>query len=258
MLFFLSFLFSLCAGTSEISYFKSQIDYWNKEESESKEIARPEKSEAPKKEQRQIIEPLKEKPRKPKFKWKKYLNPKNDEFFEENGKKPPAPFMETARRPTDQNIRNWFKYIEMKNNLSKRMAFAIQQYTMKNTKIKGLENTIPIEPVNKISADYKRFRLRMYFSTTCPYCEKMFTTLKELRERGFYVEAIQVDKGVMRQPGDIPIYRAEEKDLQKYRIERVPFTVVADLKKNKLLGPIRGFQETNDILRFLQRANSVN
>ena len=48
------------------------------------------------------------------FQWKKYLDPKNEEFFKEGDYTPPAPFIEIARNPTDANIRNWFKYLETK------------------------------------------------------------------------------------------------------------------------------------------------
>src|SRR3990167_2697082 len=79
-------------------YFNNTIDYWQ----ENRSIEVPKKPDATPKEKENPMQP------KPAFDWSKHMDPKNDEFFQEVDHTPPAPFMELARNPTDENIKRWF------------------------------------------------------------------------------------------------------------------------------------------------------
>jgi hypothetical protein len=82
------FLFAMNLSAKEMSFFSSKINYWEN----NKESLKQEK-----------LPIIKKKEKHKKFSWKKYLNPENDEFFQEGNYKPPAPFMELARRRTKKN-----------------------------------------------------------------------------------------------------------------------------------------------------------
>lgn len=242
--FLLAWLLSLAiVHASEFQYFEKEIDYWNTK----KEPAKAEEAPAslPKKSEASST-----------FDWKKHLDPKNPEFFKEGDYTPPHAFMEIARNPTDENLKMWFSYIDKKNQLTTRLQERMSEFLAKEGK--ALEPVAKeslqeqVRSVPKIPVEAKRYRFRLYFDSTCPHCQQMFGTLKILQEKGFYVEARQIDartEGLENLP--LPSTRATPEEIQKYKIQSVPYLLIGDLK-NKVVYPMTGFQTPESIFDLLQ------
>lgn len=207
------------------------------------------------------------------FQWQKYLDPKHDEFFREGDYTPPAPFMEIARNPTDSNIENWFRYLEQKNQLLRRLQEKLTAYAASHGQ--GLPVNLPPMPAEMMGAaaeapavvtraaarlpiaptirpDAKRFRMRLYFDSHCPHCEHMLsTTIRDLSAQGYWIELKQVDRDeVARARIPFPVSPASPDELKRYGIESVPVLLVGDLQK-KAFFKLPGYQPTNNVLASL-------
>ncbi len=240
-------LLSSFAQAEKLEYFDSKIDFWGDKQSSK---------DAPKK------EPSPTEKQDSKFPWKTFLDPKNKEFFKEGDYMPPEPFMEVARNPTDDNIKQWFELMKKKNELQTKLQERMAEYMAKNGELKTPPNVATAAPAalkakeQNVSLDPSRYRLRMYFESTCPHCRRMFQVLKKLQDGGFQVEALQVDSGPVQDAEKIvPISRADPNDLKKHGIKGVPFLLIADTKRKALLPAIEGYHDFEDILRLLKAAN---
>jgi thiol-disulfide isomerase/thioredoxin len=229
----------------DFRYFNDAIDYWNDKKIEplNKKIESPGSVEGKLKKQND-------------FDWKKHLDPQNPEFFKEGDHVPPEPFMEIVRNPSDENLKLWFQYIDKKNELMSTLQIRMAQFLEKEGK--SLEPIVKeslkkqVQSVSSFSPDAKRYRFRLYFESTCPHCRRMFDTLKTLQDQGFYVEARQIDsheEGLR----DLPISssRATKEEIQKYKIQSVPFLLIGDLKK-KIVFQMTGFQTPESIFDLIQ------
>lgn len=242
------FLFlSSFARAEKLEYFESKINFWG----EKIEASNAHKT----------SELLAEK-QDGKFPWKKFLDPKNKEFFKEGDYTPPEPFMEVARNPTDDNIKQWFELMKKKNELQTNLQARMAEYLAKNGEVKipsGSASVTKDRPklrAQNIVLDPSRFRMRMYFESTCPHCSRMFQVLKRLQDGGFHVEALQVDSGpIPKSEKIIPISSADPTDLKKHGIKGVPFLLIADTKRKALLPAIEGYHDFEEILRLLKAAN---
>jgi hypothetical protein len=248
----------LLAGTAHadgFQYFDEGINFWSKETREAKE--QPSKGKEPQKvETSNLPREEKDGKEKPKFDWKTHLDPANEEFFREGGHVPPAPFMELVRNPTDQNIRMWFTYIEKKNALSERLAQRMQAYAQSNQVAFSREaKTTITQKINQLPIpddDFERYRFRMYFDSTCPHCQKMFATLNDLQDRGYFVEARQVDRGsLLHIKSMVPIVAASSDEVKKFGVNAVPLLLVGDLK-TKVVYRQSGFATPEDVLAGLR------
>ncbi|OYZ11973.1 MAG: hypothetical protein B7Y39_18960 [Bdellovibrio sp. 28-41-41] len=244
---FLLLLLSSFAQAEKLEYFDSKIDFWG-ETAGAK--GAPKTSEIPAEK------------RDGKFPWKTFLDPKNKEFFKEGDYIPPEPFMEVARDPTDDNIKQWFELMKKKNELQTKLQERMAEYMAKNGEVNVPTNIAAARPAPSkakepsIALDPSRFRLRMYFESTCPHCRRMFQVLKRLQDGGFHVEALQVDSGPVPDAEKIvPISRADPSDLKKHGIKGVPFLLIADTKRKALLPAIEGYHDFEEILRLLKVAN---
>lgn len=242
------FLFlSSFAQAEKLEYFDSKIDFWGDKPS-TKDVPKKEPSPTDKQDGN--------------FPWKTFLDPKNKEFFKEGDYTPPEPFMEVARNPTDDNIKQWFELMKKKNELQTKLQERMAEYMAKNGELKtapDVATAAPVAPQAKeqnVSLDPSRYRLRMYFESTCPHCRRMFQVLKKLQDGGFQVEALQVDSGPVPDAEKIiPISRADPSDLKKHGIKGVPFLLIADTKRKALLPAIEGYHDFEEILRLLKAAN---
>ena len=240
----------LCLPTAKalaFDYFNSDIDYWNKKEKKIKMPISPAiKGDA---------KSGKLKNNESKFSWEKTLNPKNDEFFKEGNHIPPAAFMEMARSPTDQNLKNWFKLVKKKNKISARLHKRMSEYLRKDKKLKPIEKNILVQNIQKLpksNADYSRFRFRMYFESSCPHCKRMMTTMKDLRDMGYFVELRQIDKNPRpSQNLPFPVTFASKEELKEKNINAWPVLFVGDLKK-KVVYRVNGFKTTEQILTIIR------
>jgi thiol-disulfide isomerase/thioredoxin len=240
-------LLSSFAHAEKLEYFDSKIDYWG-DKARIKDAPKTEVSPTDKQDG--------------KFPWKTFLDPKNKEFFKEGDYTPPEPFMEVARNPTDDNIKQWFELMKKKNELQTKLQERMAEYMAKNgdVKVPATITTAAPTPQNpkekNVTLDPSRFRLRMYFESTCPHCRRMFQVLKRFQDSGFHVEALQVDSGPVPDAEKIvPISRAAPNDLKKHGIKGVPFLLVADTKRKALLPAIEGYHDFDEILRLLKAAN---
>jgi len=230
-------------------FFATDIDYWN----ESKRVQKPEpqNSEIPLK-QNESNAPKKE---ETSFDWKKQLDPKNDEFFKEGDYTPPAAFMELARNPTDQNIKNWFKFIEKKNLLSQRLSQRVAEYLRKGKKLKSDEKENLNNAAKKLPKsvnDYDRFRFHMYFESSYSHCKRMFQTMKELQEMGYFVELKQIDSNPeIRRSLPFPVTQASKEELESKKINSWPVLFVGDLKK-KVVYRLNGYRSTSEVISAIQ------
>jgi thiol-disulfide isomerase/thioredoxin len=246
-LFLILIFASICAQAGEsLQYFDNKIDYW---EDQPKEQAK---------------QPAEADSQDGKFPWKTYMDPKNKEFFKEGDYTPPEPFMEVARNPSDDNIKNWFDFMQKKNELQQRLQTKMQEYLAKNAaaapsvqtaqKVTVSENK-PIKANARV--DPSRFHFRMYFESTCPHCRRMFSVLKRFKDEGFTVEALEVDSGQV--PEDekiVPIGKADPAELKQRGVKGVPFLLIADIKRQAVLPPVEGYHDYEEVLSLLQSASN--
>lgn len=239
------------ASESGFQYFPKEIDFWN----EKTEPAGPAVEAT--KETRIDKTPVSkaEEPKKEPFQWEAYMDPKNKEFFKEGDYTPPEPFMELVRNPTNENMRMWFAYNEKKNELQTRLQQRMAEYLAKNGQaVPETEKAkiAAISPAIPKNIDLQRYRFRMYFNSTCPHCQRMFATMADLQNKGFFVEARQLDreKGLFRSL-PFPAEFASPDEVKQKNIQGVPLLLVGDLKK-KVVYRLNGFQTTTDVLKAIQ------
>ncbi|MGE3756856.1 MAG: conjugal transfer protein TraF, partial [Pseudobdellovibrionaceae bacterium] len=163
--------------------------------------------------------------------------------------------------PTDENIKQWFELMKKKNELQTNLQVRMHEYMAKNNTV-NVQTQVAVakapEKDSDVKIDPSRFRLRMYFESTCPHCKRMFHVLEKLQDKGFQIEALQVDSGPVPEVEKIvPIVRADPEDLKKHGIKGVPFLLVADTKKKSLLPPIEGYHDLEEILRLLKAASRI-
>lgn len=235
----------------QINYFSGDIDYWN-EKPPTKE---PTKAATP---HADVTKTENEKPVSDKFDWKPYLDAKTTEFFKEGDYTPPAPFMEIVRNPSDENIKNWFLYIDQRNQLARRLQDRMSAYLLQE----GL--TTPPEEKQTLktrlaslpseSDEQKRFRFRFYFDSDCPHCRHMFSTITELERRGFLVEARQIDGKPAR---DLPFASipASPDEIKRQSIRSVPLLLIGDLQKQTVY-TLTGYQSVENVLEALHQRRS--
>jgi len=241
---FILFLAAVSSSAFGFEYFRSDIDYWHQKERGL--------------EARQGNIEKQDKKLKPKFDWQKQLDPQNEEFFREGDYLPPKPFMEVARDPSDRNIKNWLVLMEKKNNLRMNLQEKMQSYIRRNSSKMG-EKSIEIvrstsPRLEKIDPNYKRFRFRLYFHSQCPHCLKMMETMKQLSQKGFYVEIRQIDTD-RKAIGNLsnPVIQATEQELKERKITSWPVLFAADVDVEKVyrLAGYRSLNEVFDALRGL-------
>lgn len=202
------------------------------------------------------------------FAWDKYLSPAHDEFFREGDYTPPAPFVEIARNPTDENIERWYRYIELKNNTLHRLQERLTEFAQKNpTKVAALPSPYStglsddpealakmasrMEKPSAPAPDARRFRLRLYFDSHCPHCQRMLGTVSELASRGYYVELRQTDQDrSIRAQIPFPVADASPQELKSYGIQAVPVLLVGDLKRGTF-SKMQGYQPTSQVISAL-------
>ncbi len=221
------------------------------------------------------------------FPWAKYLDPKNEEFFREGDYLPPAPFMEIARNPNDDNIALWFQYVDEKNKLLRRLQNKLTDYAKQHQEnpnaLARLKEQLKLPPelarqvqlndaeVSQdlqnaaakidtgvhLSQDAKRFRLRLYFDSKCPHCIHMMDTVKALMNRGFFVELRQIDSDVKaRKAIPFPVVSATPAELKQYKIQSVPVLLVGDLKA-KTFFKVEGYQSEQAIFTALSQSTQT-
>ena len=243
------FVLPLAAHASELQYFEQKIDYWNegKVTKVEKEIPSPLVSDANAKNG---------------FPWKTYLDPKNKEFFKEGDYTPPEPFMEVAKDPSDENLKNWFEFMKRKNELAARLETRMQEFLAKNqAEPPALATQVATRVARneaRISArvDPSRFRIRMYFDSHCPHCRRMFGVLKRLRYDGYQIEALQVyGDRVPPDESGIPMGKSTLAELKSHGGSAVPFIVIADLKRKALLPGIQGYHDFEEVMQLLREAS---
>lgn len=255
--FLLSLTIAPLGFSSEFEYFSKGVDFWN--EVTSPPV--PASSQKPVEEKGEPTAAKAEEVQKDKFPWEKHLDPKNKEFFKEGEYTPPEPFMELVRNPSDENLKMWFAYMDKKNELSTRLHERMSEYLAKNGG--GIPNEqkqsiAQLAPVNNQKVEPRNYRLRMYFSSTCPHCQKMMGTLSNLQDQGFYIEGRQIDrgsKGLMAAP--FPVEFASPQETQQKNIQSVPLLLIGDLKK-KLVYRLTGYQTTDAVISAIQQQSGGN
>ena len=236
--------------------FKSEIDYWKDLQRESTHQEKV----SEKKGERAERDSIRETPSSG-FDWSRHLDPKNEEFFREGNHLPPAPLMEVMRDPTDENIKNWFAYIDKKNEIAKAFHDKMRAYMAAHPKGESKEEEEAIaktglpklNPPQGSSQLSKRFRIRFYFHSLCHHCQKMIETVNELQDQGFFVEGVVIDKN----PKNLPPTRfafvqADEQDLKARNISAWPVLLIGDLAKQKLF-KINGFHTSKEIIETLSK-----
>lgn len=221
-------LFALCTRqVSSFEFFDSDIDYWSENN--------PPNLEGPPSPPKSKDQPsLKKEKKKSSFNWKEQLDPQNDDFFREGDYMPPKAFRELVKNPTDTNIKNWFKLMEKKNRLSQRLGRRIEEYLKKNKKLKPKEKRNFNRAKRKLShttEDYKRFRFRLYFESSCSHCKRMFKTMEELQSRGYFVELKQIDKKAKGPlPLPFPVTYASREEIKEKNINSWPVLFISTLR----------------------------
>jgi glutaredoxin len=164
--------------------------------------------------------------------------------------------LEVARNPSDENIRLWMTYLDKKNFLAERLRNRITAFASKGAQPavpRAVQERVVAQAEEKPDFDPSRFRIRTYFESTCPHCKRMLQTLRELQDRGIYVEALQIDRNqVSEAKYPIATSLADPADVKKNGIQSVPFTLVADLKAKTVLNPISGFKSVSEMTELLK------
>lgn len=224
----------------ELQYFDGPVNYWGKDEkAEVESIPREDVTKSKPENSKMEDAAIAITKEKEEFQWAKYLDPNNKDFFREGDYTPPEPFMELVRNPSDQNIRMWFTYMDRKNELASRLSKRMGEYAQAN----GV--AMPKEAKEKIvqaakqiptpADDFERFRFRMYFDSQCPHCKQMFETLNDLQDRGYFVEARQVDSGPLDHlRSHVPMVMAKAGEIKQYNVTAVPLLLIGDLKNKKV------------------------
>lgn len=250
-------------SSEDFQYFiQPEINYWRRQDNASVLL--------PKELQTTSSNPRSRKSSvKSEFGWDKYLNPNHDEFFKEGDYTPPAPFIEIARNPTDENIQNWFQYLELKNEILHRLQSKLTEYSHKtrsniSTALSSSLNTTLIddpsalgytsnrtEKPKPIPSNARRFRLRFYFDSHCMHCQRMIGTISELSKLGYFFELRQVDRDKSKVSHiPFPISDAQAGELQLYGIQAVPVLLVGDLKKETYF-KMEGYQTASAVIAAL-------
>lgn len=252
----MAFLFFTAASAraNEFEYFSKGIDFW----SEKPGAPSPQKTAPVVTEPKTVTQSTTEGPKKEGFEWGTYMDPKNKEFFREGDYTPPEPFMELVRNPSDANMKMWFAYMEKKNELQTRLQEKMAEYLAKNGQSvprEDREKVAALSPVKLTNIDPKRYRVRMYFNSTCPHCKRMFGTLSELQTKGFFVEAKQLDReNAQVRTLPFPVDLAALDEAKQKNIQSVPLLLIGDLKK-QVVYRLTGFQPTNEVLKAIQGQN---
>lgn len=247
---FIIFIFSLLSSNQVFAfdYFGGQIDYWKEHRIEKTvENKVVEKKPIPKPEQVPKVE-------NKKFDWSKYLDPKNPEFFKEGEHTPPEPLMELARNPSDENIKLWFAMVDSKNKLMGDLQKRLTAYSVRHSPSLGQEEkdliTDQQAKIEPSKLDFKRFRFRLYFESSCPHCRDMLKTMKDFQDMGYYVEAKQIDDRRPEFAIPFPIIHATKEELKAKNISSWPVLFVADTNK-QLVYRINGYFPTQELLTTL-------
>ncbi|MGK5086899.1 conjugal transfer protein TraF [Bdellovibrionota bacterium FG-2] len=256
VLFLIAYSARVAKAATDFNYFSGAIDYWN-------EPVKPIRPQTSTPVSRTIATPTSVPETKPDtkeepFSWSKHLDPKNKEFFKEGDYTPPEPFLEVIRNPNDENIKNWFAYIDKKNELARRLQERFKEYLGKKSGIppeRKAEITATIqakiEKVSNVNPEAKRYRFRLYFDSHCPHCQHMLQTMTELQRRGFYVDARQIDTDTKGLEGlTFPVERAKGYELTEKNIKSVPYLLVGDLKR-RLIIPVAGYESVDGVLQKL-------
>ncbi len=150
--------------------------------------------------------------------------------------------------------------MKTKNELAQRLDLRVREYLVKNGQAqaapppatapekKSVGQSAPLDP--------SRFKVRMYFESTCPHCRRMFVVLKRLQDEGVEVHALQIDRGPV--PEDekiVPMGAATPEEIKKHGINGVPFLLIADTRRKALLPPIQGFHDFDEVVTLLKSAS---
>ncbi len=239
LILFLISVINMSKTFSSVDFKMDKIDYWK--QNKKKEKKEEEKQEKAKKKVKS-----------------KYLNskPTNENFWREGNHIPPFLFRKMADRPTDENIKLWFNYVELKNKLSKRLSENMKRYLVKNNIDSRTQQILKnnLKKIKTYSGDNRRYRFQFYFRTTCPHCKRMYKTMNQLVLNGFYVEGKKTDKdGRIKAKLNFPVFVAEKSELEKLKITSVPYLVIADTKKKILITKITGFRDINSIMEIIKK-----
>ncbi len=235
-------LFSNNSYADELKYFDDGVSFWGKEEKktlvETKEVTT-------------------EKKEGDKFNWNKYLDIKNDEFFKEGNHLPPAPLMEATRNPTEKNIENFEKWVQLRNEARQRFIKAFADYKKKNLNVSDEQIAFVnnrLEQVPELNVDNAKYAFTMYYDSNCPHCKRMVHTFKELNARGFFTIVKQVDNGRIKDDlSPLVIVQASKSEVQSLikKGKGTPTTVVST--KDGKTYSISGYHPTNQLLTILNQ-----
>lgn len=163
-------------------------------------------------------------------------------------------FMEVARRPTDENIKNWMEYIQKNNDVQRKFMIALNKYRQKNEIAPKSEQILDqkMNELKQIDLGNTKVSVTTYFLTSCPACKKMFKTLDQLQRQGLYVEAIQIDTDKNLKTGvTVPVYKANDEE-RKGLISAgmgVPYSII---RVGKKAIPLNGYQTVSSIISAIQ------
>lgn len=248
-----SIFFALTASgqeNEEFSFFDREIIWW-KDESEAREtVVKRELKPSPNLDSKGDKK-LATNQQQNTFDWTPYEDPKNDEFFRTGEHLPPKPLLEATRNPTPENIKRAARWMEKRKKLTETFSKKMAQHFRK--KYSSLFSTndgkepyfYPVKP------DPSRYQFRMYFDSTCPHCKKMFTTLSELQDEDFKVDAIQIDDRPF-SSSKIAIRKASAEELERFAIKAVPLTLVADRGSKKIIS-LPGFMTKEKIYQLIKQ-----
>lgn len=239
------FLTLTALAQEEFSFFEKEIVWWKNKTSTKHEVGLE-------KLDQNVENKLAKKQQQPKFDWAPYEDPRNDEFYRTGEHLPPKPLLEATKNPTPKNIARVARWIERRRKRTENFSEKMAQHFRKkyvgslfSTNNGGEPYFYPVKP------DPSRYQFRMYFDSACPYCKKMFTTLSELQKDDFKVDAIQIDNRPF-SISNIALRKASPEELERYSIDAVPLTLVADRGSKKVIS-LPGFMTKEKIYQLIKQ-----
>jgi len=226
------------------NHFGSPIDYWGVESPAQQTSAESTKS---------TNHPNKNLSKTHDDQWKEILDPNNDEFYREGNHIPPKAMLEAVKKPTTENIKKFLAHKKLKEE--KFRIFAKKVLEQEQREIQGLFVETP-KNTTKLKHP-QSFKMRVYYSTNCPYCKKYLPEIEPLNKNGIDIEFVKMNPGAKDIINFPKMRDATEVELKKISRFGVPYTVIADLNKRKTYS-IKGFKTKSQVINIIHKLEVKN
>jgi len=237
------FVFSLSA--QEFDFYEGEIDFFRKKQAVkeviNEEINRKNKLEVTVSKKKNTD-------------WSELLNTKSDEMYREGNHLPPRAMLKAVKNPTRANLRNYKLWQERKM----KQLSTFQARLMEVSGDQSFERETKSNKDNYDSFYVKKeinesLKLKIFYSTSCPNCQRMHSEIYKLMKAGIDVELVSVDQEKIPLKGVKIRMRLYKNELEKYTVKGTPHMVLSN-RKTKRYYNIIGYQNFNNIMKVAMQA----